>query len=357
MVRRGSGLLAAGLLLVTAARPAAADWLLMLDGSRLETRGPWEVRGAQVVFTLPNGTLAAVRAAAVDFEGSAQITAEARAPKPAPTPPPPRKAAVRLTDADIRHVEPPAPAPVGEAPAVAAAAAPAAASTGGADLEVMTWNAEYDADAAHTVLTGTVRNNGDTLVYNLKVVVTTLDSDGKELAKTDARVLATGVQPAGTGAFEVIYPGNLEIKGARFEISAERVALSSTSAEPAPTPTPVPSLVPVGSPSAQRLRISNWRPDPEATPGSISLIGELVNGSAEVAYDSALDVTLRGPDGKDLATAQALLGLRTLQPGETTNFRVTFPGVESYQDVAFQSRHNTRQPVTRTVPARPGRPG
>ena len=83
----------AGLVLLAVAATGVtglrADWLLMKDGSRLETRGGWEVRGQQILVTLPNGTLAAVRVDKVDLEGSARITAEARAPKPAPTPPGP----------------------------------------------------------------------------------------------------------------------------------------------------------------------------------------------------------------------------------------------------------------------------
>lgn len=363
-MRRAWSFVAAGVLLVAAARPAAADWLLMLDGSQLETKGAWEVKGSQVVFKLPNGTLATVRADAVDFEGSARITQEANAPRLPPPPSPPRKAAVRLTDADVGHGELPAPAAAGEitaaaagqtgATAGAATPAPTSPSTTLGDLEVVDWSARYDVETAKTVLKGTVRNNGELLAHKLKVVVTTLDGEGHELAKTDAELSAAGVMPKGTVPFEVAYPGIVEIKGAKFEMTAEHVALRPISAKPAPTPTPSTTLVPVGSPSTARLRIASWRADPEAQPGSTSIIGELVNESSEIAYDSALDVTLRGADGKDLATAQALLGLRNLQPGEKTNFRVTFPGVESYSDIAFRARHTSRRQVTRTVPVRPG---
>lgn len=56
------------------ALPAAADWLVMSDGSRLETRGPWSVEGRRVLFTLPNGTLSALRASEVDLDASEQLT-------------------------------------------------------------------------------------------------------------------------------------------------------------------------------------------------------------------------------------------------------------------------------------------
>ncbi|KAB2962235.1 MAG: hypothetical protein F9K16_09660, partial [Thermoanaerobaculia bacterium] len=71
-----SSLLAAAAL-VAAAGPAAADWLVMKDGSRLETRGAWKVDGRRVVFNLPNGTLSAIRADEIDLDASAAATARA----------------------------------------------------------------------------------------------------------------------------------------------------------------------------------------------------------------------------------------------------------------------------------------
>ena len=72
---RLSGLLAlacCGAALV--ALPAAADWLVMKDGSRLETRGPWSVEGRRVLFNLPNGTLSTLRASEVDLDASEALT-------------------------------------------------------------------------------------------------------------------------------------------------------------------------------------------------------------------------------------------------------------------------------------------
>ena len=62
------------------ALPAVADVLVMTDGSRVETKGAWEVKGRQVVFTLPNGTLSAVRASEVDLEASRAATDAANRP-------------------------------------------------------------------------------------------------------------------------------------------------------------------------------------------------------------------------------------------------------------------------------------
>ena len=73
------------------------------------------------------------------------------------------------------------------------------------------------------------------------------------------------------------------------------------------------------------------------------LVGELTNTGSEVAYDATLDVTLRGSDGRALATTRALLGSRTLKPGEKTTFRATFPGVESFGSADFAANHNVRR--------------
>ena len=58
------------------AAPLGADWLVTRDGGRVETDGPWTVKGRQVVFTLPSGTLASLRLDDVDLEASEAATAE-----------------------------------------------------------------------------------------------------------------------------------------------------------------------------------------------------------------------------------------------------------------------------------------
>src|SRR5581483_3464714 len=174
-------------------------------GSRVQTRGPWETRGAQIVFTLPNGTLAAVRADSVDLDGSARITAEAKAPKPQPTTPPATSKPVRtITDADVTHYQAPPAAPGAAADKAKGAATPAAAATAtvpASDLQVITWSSRYDINAHRTTLQGTIRNSGKALVFNVKIVVSAFSADGTLLFKSEAAGLATGVSPGGTASF------------------------------------------------------------------------------------------------------------------------------------------------------------
>jgi endonuclease YncB( thermonuclease family) len=56
------------------AAPAAADWLVYQRGGVQETRGGWQVAGAQVRFHNPAGTLMAVRADEVDLAASAFLS-------------------------------------------------------------------------------------------------------------------------------------------------------------------------------------------------------------------------------------------------------------------------------------------
>ena len=52
---------AAALAVGFTAGAAHADWLVTRDGARIETKGAWKVDGRRVVFTMPNGTLSALR--------------------------------------------------------------------------------------------------------------------------------------------------------------------------------------------------------------------------------------------------------------------------------------------------------
>ena len=90
---------------------AAADWLVLTDGTAIETRGAWEEQGRLIVFTLPDGTLSSMAAAELDLEASRERTAEASRPEPPPveSPEPPARATVVITDADVRRATPPPP--------------------------------------------------------------------------------------------------------------------------------------------------------------------------------------------------------------------------------------------------------
>ena len=67
MRRIGSMFVRVVILALSAPVPASAEWLVLRDGTRLETRGAARVEGRRVLFTDARGTLAALPAAEVDL--------------------------------------------------------------------------------------------------------------------------------------------------------------------------------------------------------------------------------------------------------------------------------------------------
>ena len=230
--RRGTSWLMAAAALAAAA-PAGADWLVMRDGARVETKGPWTEQGAMIVFHTANGTLSSVRLRDADLDASREATEKAKLPPPpAPAPPVAKKPAIVITDADLERSE---PAPTAGSPT--AAASPAAESTA--------------ADAA-----------------------------------------------------------------------------SSSAAAPS-------------SPEAaktERLQISDWHQDLDASRTGVVVVAQLRNTSPDVVGNIQVTAKLLDEAGAVVATAEALLGSNALRPGQQTALRASFPGVHTFSDVSFETR-------------------
>ena len=202
-------LLAFALLLsVVAGAPAAADVLVLRDGSRIETQGKWETKGRQLVFKTASGTLSAVRAAEVDLEASEQATAEALAPKAAEAKPVEKKPVLVLTDKNVPKALPEGPAgdqPPGAAPAGGAtAAANAGNKPGGAgQLEVV--RSSLDSGSGDEIaynVSGTVQNNSASAAGNIKLLVIVSVSRQNENRRLYCETsIETAVPPKGTADF------------------------------------------------------------------------------------------------------------------------------------------------------------
>ncbi len=203
-----------------AAAPAAADWLVLTGGEKIETQGTWEVRGGLVVFTLPNGTLSSLRGSEVDLVASRAATEAAlRPPEPPPPPPPKPKAKVVLTEADLPPVSRP---PAEEAPATGAEGATPTAIGGAAPagqdarLQVVDWNAATPEDFDGTVVTGRLRNVGDHLLTQVMLEVSVFNSSGVLIGRTPAEVEAGPLAPERVVSFEARFPNLFEVAAARF---------------------------------------------------------------------------------------------------------------------------------------------
>jgi hypothetical protein len=220
---------------------------------------------------------------------------------------------------------------------------------------VINWSSRYSTALSATVVGGALRNPGTALVYDLKLVVKIYDAAGGLLATSDAIFGTTSLPAGGTTTWEARFPGLYTVADAKFEASAKKLELAtppSSESAAAPAPTPTTTLVPVGDPSQpRRLEVVGWQPEIENDTNTLSLVGDLANRGTEVAYDVRLGVTLLAADGTTISSTNALLGGTTLQPGQSTNFRVSFPGVDAYENIRFDARHSARTAVTRTVRA------
>ena len=54
---------------------AQADWLVLQTGLRIETKGPWTVKGKQVVYTSTDKVLRSMRLSEIDLPASTRASA------------------------------------------------------------------------------------------------------------------------------------------------------------------------------------------------------------------------------------------------------------------------------------------
>lgn len=225
--------LAAGFTLVLL--PAAADWLVMRDGSRVETAGPWRVESRLVVFKQPDGTFASVRLDDVDLDASARVTREeaerAAQAKTTPEPQPARSEPVlRLTEKDLPPVAY-RPAPEGEQGAAdGSEKAPP-------PLEIVTWREVSEIGGPGVEIVGTVRNNSDSLAIGLGVTAVLYDHEDRELARTQAILTSTALQPTQSSGFRASFPGVYEYARADLKADGNLVTTEVPEAEQPPADT------------------------------------------------------------------------------------------------------------------------
>lgn len=198
---------------VLAAAPLAADVLVLRNGSRVETKGGWAVKGKLVVFTQANGRLASLRADEVDLTASAEATAEVKAPPPPP--PPPKQAVVVLTDDDVAHISP------------AQAAVDAQEKKDDDDdaeakqaptLRVRDWEKGELVEGME--VTGTLANETPDTAANLSVRVIVFDDKGKQIGRTAATVGNTVLPPGATTSFRAVFPAVDAFSAVKFESDA-----------------------------------------------------------------------------------------------------------------------------------------
>jgi hypothetical protein len=234
---------------IAAPAPAAADWLVTSEGARVETHGPWQVKGKLIVFTGADGTLSSLRLSQVDLEASKHATEDKQkmVEEDISVRTPERKKPVRsITDKDVGHggkadsanpADPGAPAApgarpadgkAGKADAAPAPAAPALPRT--SPLTVGPWQKLERREKDGIELFGELKNGGGDIAAQVGLTVSLFDETGKQIASTEAVLTGSAIEPLSTTNFRAIFPGVFTFASAKFEPRSAQLQMQT--AEP-----------------------------------------------------------------------------------------------------------------------------
>ncbi|MFL6194716.1 MAG: FxLYD domain-containing protein [Thermoanaerobaculia bacterium] len=212
-------------LVLLAATPSKADWLITKAGARVETRGPWQVKGKLVVFTQNDGSLSSLRLSEVDLEASTKATADAKLQAEAPPPPPEpaRKKLAVLTDQNFRKKSP------------AASAQPEAGPpTASGPVSVSSWKQVNRPGGDGIEVEGTLHNNTEAAIINAAVEVQLYNEVGDRVGTSNGVLSSTSIQPKGTAEFRASFPGTFTFANVKFEAKGWPLDISPAPQESKP---------------------------------------------------------------------------------------------------------------------------
>jgi hypothetical protein len=235
--------IALGLLAVGAASHAArADWLVTREGGRVETKGPWQMKGKLLVFTrADDGALASLRATEVDLDASAKATAEAKIQAAAPpvAEVQQKKIAV-LTDKDFHKPTP-----------VDANGKPEAAPAKAGPLVVSDYKKLERPSGDGIAVEGSIHNTTGDIMINASVDVQIFNETGDRVGTAPGLLTSTSIQPDGTVQFRANFPGVFTFATAKFNVNGLPLNMSppadkdkAPDAKPEPAPPPVDDQAP-----------------------------------------------------------------------------------------------------------------
>lgn len=189
--------------------PAAADWLVTREGAKIETRGPWTVRGSLVVFTLANGTLSSMRASEFDLAASTRATEDAARPaealQDAAAEPPAPDPVLILTNKDVRTA--------GEA--LAGIERPEKGKETSEDGKIVSddesgvlvskWSEEPSMAGGGIAITGWIENRTNEVVAKLQLKVDMINDKADSLGSIQAYVEKTTLGPGDATTFRAVF--------------------------------------------------------------------------------------------------------------------------------------------------------
>lgn len=214
------------LLLLLTAPPIAAEWLVMNDGARFETRGEWRVKGAAVVFTNRQGTFSSLPLSEIDLETSRRASSPQPAVQLARAPVAPRQPMMTLTNADIGPARRPLPARPAEPAQGLDDGATGFEDAGFEDTvfedagfddaeefgeEGVRWHRVKDGEFDGVEVVGTLGNDGEGMVTDLGVMVSLRDRHDQVIATQRAVVQARSLMPGSFTRFQARF-ADLEIE-------------------------------------------------------------------------------------------------------------------------------------------------
>jgi len=201
---------------------ARADWLVTKDGTAVETKGGWEVKGKTVIFTSPAGVLSSLAASEVNLaasEAHTQKMLRAATSPPEVEAPVKRPAVLVLTDADVRHVDPTSPIPEETEDAGETATSPSPRDTG-SSLSVTQWDENYNIDENSVEVTGSLRNSGRNPATSISLSVLLYSDSGALLGKREARLAKAALNPGESTGFVASFSSGLTFSEAKFDIQS-----------------------------------------------------------------------------------------------------------------------------------------
>jgi hypothetical protein len=212
------------LMLAMGAVPAAADWLVMGDGTRVETRGPWRQDGRLLVFTSPDDRLVSLRSSSVDLPASVEATRQAAeaatraqegedGDRERPQPPP--RQSRRITNADVGPGVPTPPGR-GEGEVAAVEAGEPAAAPGRGALDIVDSRQSTDEFDGHLIVTGSVVNRSGQTAAAVGLTVLAYGADGELLGSQRAALTAEALAGGEGTTFQVDFPEVFSAFALRF---------------------------------------------------------------------------------------------------------------------------------------------
>ena len=196
-------------LLLAATPPVAAEWLVLKDGSEIETKGPWKVDGRRITYTAMNGTFSAVRTDSVDLEKSRIRNEPVAETKPAA--PAVKEPGLVVRQSDVRTARQPDQRSAGEE-------VDAPADEDGR-IAVVEWD-EVVVQTG-TRLEGRLRNDTQSTYLALAVDAKLLGEDGQELDSVRASLEKNWIGRGEVLRFRADFENVIAFDTVRFEVNGQ----------------------------------------------------------------------------------------------------------------------------------------